>query len=198
MNNVFRLLVGLGNPGRKYVGTRHNIGFEVVEEIARRAGTSFTFEKRWRSEFANGPAGLLLIKPQTFMNLSGEAVASFSHFFKIDPSEILVIYDDIAFPLGELRIRPSGSAGGHNGLNSIICLLGTDKIARLRVGIGNSLDISLENFVLSSFTSAEQQILPEAIARAADAALYANASGIEQTMNQYNQRITTNTKHGQE
>jgi peptidyl-tRNA hydrolase, PTH1 family len=183
---IFRLVVGLGNPGRQFVDTRHNIGFSVVEELARRAGVSFRFEPKWDAEVALF-GGRLLMKPQTFMNLSGEAVANYARYHRINPPEILVILDDAAIRLGELRLRPSGSAGGHNGLESILVHIGTEAVPRLRIGIGAASGV-LTDHVLGKFEASELEIVEASVSRAADAGEFANAHGIEAAMNLYNRK----------
>jgi peptidyl-tRNA hydrolase, PTH1 family len=183
---IFRLVVGLGNPGRQFVGTRHNVGFLVVEELARRAAISFRFEAKWDAEVALF-GGRLLMKPQTFMNLSGEAVANYARYHRIDQSEILVIVDDAAIRLGELRLRPSGSAGGHNGLESVLIHIGTEAVPRLRIGIGAASGV-LTDHVLGKFEPSEIEVAEASVSRAADAAEFANAHGIEAAMNLYNRK----------
>ncbi len=183
---IFRLVVGLGNPGDRYLHTRHNAGFRVVGEMARRCAADFSFDQKWNAETATC-GGRLLMKPRTFMNLSGEAVGNYARYFQIPPSEILVILDDTSLPLGDLRIRKSGGSGGHNGLESVLVHLGTEAVPRLRVGIGAPPEqIPLDEFVLSRFSSAEALLIEEAVLRAADAADFANARGVEAAMNQFN------------
>jgi PTH1 family peptidyl-tRNA hydrolase len=184
---VFRLVVGLGNPGERYVGTRHNVGFRVVEELARRNAVGFAFEAKWDSQVA-ACGGRLFMKPQTFMNLSGEAVGNYARYYRIEPAQILVVLDDASLPLGDLRLRRSGSSGGHNGLESILVHLGTEAVPRLRVGVGDPGKIALDEFVLSKFSSAETEIAETGIMAAADAAEFANARGIEAAMNTFNQQ----------
>lgn len=183
---AYRLVACLGNPGAQYQNTRHNVGFMVGDELARRSATSFSFDQKWNSETAR-TGGRTLMKPQTFMNLSGEAVGEFSRFYKVPSDEIMVILDDTSLPLGMLRLRKSGSAGGHNGLESILVHMGTESIPRLRVGIGKPED-NLHNHVLGGFRPDEIPLLRESISRASDAFEYANAHGIEAAMNQFNQR----------
>jgi PTH1 family peptidyl-tRNA hydrolase len=185
---VFRLIAGLGNPGRQYAGTRHNAGFFVLDELARRAATAFQFDAKWNSEVASC-GGRTLMKPQTFMNLSGEAVGNYARYHRLDPAEVLVIFDDTALPLGDLRMRRSGSAGGHNGLRSIIAHLGTEEIPRLRVGIGAAKS-SLHNHVLGKFSDDELPSVHLAVERAADAVDHANAHGFAAAMNIYNKKQT--------
>lgn len=184
----FRLIVGLGNPGRQYVGTRHNAGFLVMDELARRSSAAFRFEAKWDAEVA--PHGdQLLMKPQTFMNLSGEAVANYTRYYRIEPSQVLVVYDDVALPLGDLRLRKSGSAGGHNGLESVMVHLTTEGVPRLRVGIG-AAGSTLHDHVLGRFSQDELPALEVAVKRAADAVEHASTRGIEPAMNIYNQKTT--------
>ncbi len=185
---VFRLIAGLGNPGRQYAGTRHNVGFLVLDELARRAATAFQFDSKWNSEVAPS-GGRTLMKPQTFMNLSGEAVGSYVRYHRLDPAEVLVIFDDTALPLGDLRMRRTGSAGGHNGLRSLIAHLGTEEISRLRVGIGAARD-TLHNHVLGKFSDDELPAVHLAVDRAADAVEHTNTHGFEAAMNIYNKKQT--------
>lgn len=183
---VFRLIAGLGNPGRQYAGTRHNAGFLVVDELARRAAVEFRFDPKWNAEVAVC-GGRMLMKPQTFMNLSGEAVGNYARYHRLQPSEVLIIADDAAISLGELRLRKTGSAGGQNGLESVLVHLGTESVPRLRVGIGAASG-TLHDHVLGKFTADEAPVLERTVERAADAVEYANAHGIEAAMNIYNQK----------
>lgn len=184
---AYRLVACLGNPGSQYQGTRHNIGFMVGDELARRAATTFSFDQKWNSETAR-IGGRTLMKPQTFMNLSGEAVGTFSKYYKIPPPEIMVIIDDISLPIGMLRLRKSGSSGGHNGLESVLVHLGTEAVPRLRVGIGAPGTTTLHNHVLGNFQKDELPTVAESVNRASDAFEYANAHGLEAAMNQFNQK----------
>ncbi len=184
---AFRLVACLGNPGPKYRNTRHNIGFLVADELARRSLAAFSFESQWNSETAK-IAGRTLMKPQTFMNLSGEAVGDFAKYYKIPGEQVMVVLDDTALPLGMIRLRKSGTAGGHNGLDSILVHLGTEKIPRLRVGIGRPGDTALPDHVLGEFEPDEMPAVAESVNRASDAFEYANAHGMDAAMNQFNQR----------
>lgn len=184
---VFRLVVGLGNPGREYTGTRHNVGFLVVDELARRSAAEFRFDSKWNAEVAIC-GGRTLMKPQTFMNLSGDAVGDFARYFKLTSDQVLVVLDDAALPLGSLRLRKSGSAGGQNGLESVLVHLATEAVPRLRVGIGEPDGRPLHDHVLGRFSPEETPLVERAIGRAADAFEYANAHGIESAMNQFNQK----------
>jgi PTH1 family peptidyl-tRNA hydrolase len=186
-----KLIVGLGNPGRQYRDTRHNVGFMVVDELARRHGLDFglapgqvpdtLIAKRYGSD------PLMLAKPLTFMNLSGQAVAALAGYFGIPPSDVLVVVDDAALPFGRVRARARGSAGGHNGLKSVIAGLGTTEFPRLRLGVGRGDSRrDLADHVLARFEAGEQPELEELLTRAADAAEMFAAAGIEQVMNTYN------------
>jgi PTH1 family peptidyl-tRNA hydrolase len=184
-----KLVVGLGNPGRKYAGTRHNVGFEILDVVADRHGLSWesapadAVMAKWRN------AGALLVKPLTFMNLSGHAVGELLRYFKIELQDLLVVVDEVQLELGRLRARPNGSAGGHNGLKSIIAQLGTEEFARLRFGVGRGDSRrDLADHVLATFEIDERQIVAEAISRAADAVETFVAEGIAAVMNKYNRR----------
>ncbi len=184
MEGRFRLVAGLGNPGKDYDRTRHNVGFLVADALARRAGAIFAPDPRWNAAVARA-GNLTLMKPMTFMNLSGESVAAFSRFFKLEPVEALVVIDDVALPLGRLRLRRSGRDGGHNGLASVLMHFGTDQVARLRVGIGGAKD-SLVGHVLGKFSAGEIPAVDAAVSRAADAVEFARANGFEAAMNRFN------------
>jgi len=188
--NTPYLVVGLGNPGPRYARTRHNIGFMVVEEIARRHGLRFS-KGQGNSEVARGSVTgnpVVLAKPQTYMNNSGMAVGSVSRFYRIPIERILVVYDELALPLGTIRIREKGSSAGHNGVKSIISHVGTQNFPRIRVGIdqppqGRHGQI---DWVLNRFTADEQKVVDEVISRAADAVEAILSGGIERAMNFYN------------
>jgi PTH1 family peptidyl-tRNA hydrolase len=186
-----KLIVGLGNPGREYRDTRHNVGFMLVDEIARR------YQLTWAMAPSQVPDAfvvkrfgaepLLLAKPLTFMNRSGLAVTALSAYYRIPPADILIVYDDVDLPFGKLRARPSGSAGTHNGMRSIVQSLGTTSVPRLRVGIGRGdRRRDLADVVLSTFEPAERDQLESVIARAADAAEMFAATDILTVMNRYN------------
>jgi PTH1 family peptidyl-tRNA hydrolase len=186
-----KAIVGLGNPGTQFHGTRHNVGFAVADEIARRAGLAFegapadALIAKWRrSEDPGSP--VLLAKPLTFMNNSGQAVGELTRYFKIDPADVLVIVDEVQLPLGRLRARARGSAGGHNGLKSVIAHLG-DEFARLRLGVGRGDERrDLADHVLARFDKDEAAEAERMIARAADAAEKFITAGIAAVMNEYN------------
>ena len=184
-----KLIVGLGNPGRSYHGTRHNVGFAVADELARRREVAFEHGRAnaLTARVGRGAATLLFVKPLTMMNLSGEAVGGLAHFYKIDPSDIIAVADDVNLPLGRLRLRGSGSAGGHNGFRSIIACLGSDMFPRLRVGVGRGDPRrDLADHVLARFDPDEAEEVERAIARAADAVETFLAEGIEAAMNRFN------------
>jgi PTH1 family peptidyl-tRNA hydrolase len=183
---VFRLVVGLGNPGREYAETRHNIGFMILDKLAARKGFAFQPNRKWKA-LAASHEGIQYCKPMSYMNLSGEPVASISGFYKIPATEILAVFDDVALPLGKLRLRASGSDGGHNGMGSIIMNLGTDKIPRLRFGIGAAEGaMELTDHVLGRFTKEEAALLGEATDRAVEAIETACKEGVTAAMNRFN------------
>lgn len=186
-----RLIVGLGNPGRDYRETRHNVGFMVVDEIARRHGLAWgTAPSQVPDAFVVkkfAPDPLLLAKPLTFMNRSGDAVAALARYYDIAPADLLVVVDEVALPFGRLRARARGSAGGHNGLKSIVDRLGTQEFPRLRLGVGRGdARRDLADHVLSKFEPDERAGLESFIAAAADAAEMFAADGIAPVMNAYN------------
>jgi peptidyl-tRNA hydrolase, PTH1 family len=188
-----RLIVGLGNPGRDYAETRHNVGFMVLDRLAAAAGAIFRTEKKWQAEFATARVGgsdVWLCKPQTYMNLSGESVSAITGFYKIEPRDVLVVLDDLALPLGRLRLRESGSSGGQNGLKNILLHLGTQSVPRIRIGIGSGGDAS--GHVLGKFSPAERPAAEEAIATAAEAVEFAQKQGFAAAMNRYNQQPKPN------
>ena len=183
-----KAIVGLGNPGAQYRGTRHNVGFAVLDELARRASVEFesapadALMARWRR--TDEP--VLLVKPLTYMNLSGQAVGELSRYFKIEPVDLLIVVDEVQLPLGKLRARARGSAGGHNGLKSVIAHLG-DNYGRLRLGVGRGEQRrDLADHVLARFDKDEAAEAERMIARAADAAETFITSGIAAVMNQFN------------
>jgi peptidyl-tRNA hydrolase, PTH1 family len=169
------LMVGLGNPGKKYEKTRHNVGFLVVETIAKKLDAIWKVKTELFGELAETHSEeekIILAKPQTFMNLSGKNVASLMHRFHIEPQHLIVISDDVDLPVGTIRTRNEGSAGGHNGLKSIITSLGTQQFTRIKIGVGtHPTNIPLEDWVLSPFPAAEAKIIPTLITKAGDIAL---------------------------
>ena len=184
-----KIVVGLGNPGREYAATRHNLGFMVVDELFRRIGGT-PLRARFRSELAEATCAggkVILVKPQTYMNLSGAAVREVAHWYRVPAEHVLVVLDDLDLPFGSNRLRPSGSAGGHNGLNSIIEQLGTVDVPRLRVGIGRSAAAARAQ-VLSRFTAEEAAELPAIVQRSAECCLAWLEEGIITAMNRCNQK----------
>ena len=184
-----KLVVGLGNPGRRYAGTRHNVGFDVADLLADRhqldweAAPAEALIAKWRT------ASVLLARPLTFMNLSGQAVGELTRFYKIELPDLLVVVDDINLALGRLRARPSGSAGGHNGLKSIIASFGTEEFARLRIGVGRGdARRDLADHVLAKFDPEERSEVAEAVGRAADAVELFTTEGIASVMNRFNRK----------
>ena len=186
------MIAGLGNPGPRYAGTRHNVGFDVADVLTERHGLTWesapadAMMARWRG------AGALIVKPLTFMNLSGHAVGDLLRYFKVDVPDMLVIVDEVQLELGRLRARPNGSAGGHNGLKSLIQQLGTDGFARLRIGVGRGDQRrDLADHVLATFDKDERPVIADAGARAADAVeLFVN-EGIGPMMNRFNRAEDT-------
>jgi PTH1 family peptidyl-tRNA hydrolase len=195
------LIVGLGNPGSKYDQTRHNIGFVAVDTLARRWQIPLLVNKRFQADFGEGrgAAGtrVQLLKPLTYMNQSGQAVRAALDWFKLPPQSVLVIYDDMALPMGKLRLRLSGSAGGHNGIRSIISHLGTQEFPRLRIGIGDpqTLDQNSQkdgiSHVLGRFSRQEGQLLPDVLQLMVEAVELSLTQGVEKSMSLYNSRAIT-------
>ena len=190
-----KLVVGLGNPGPKYEGTRHNVGFAAVDLLAARHGVQWeaaprgieALVGRWRSQ------DVVLAKPMTFMNLSGTAIVGLLQFYKIEVPDLLVIVDEVQLETGRVRVRPDGSAGGHNGLKSTIASLGTMAFARLRIGVGrgdNRRDLA--DHVLARFEPDEREVMEEAVTRAADASETFSADGVVAAMNTFNRKDDKN------
>jgi peptidyl-tRNA hydrolase, PTH1 family len=187
---VMKLVIGLGNPGRKYEGTRHNVGFVVVDELARRHAGGATRRTNFQADTIEASIGgekVLFAKPQTYMNLSGATALAGRDFYKLANSDLLVVCDDFALPLAMLRIRPKGSGGGQKGLADIIRRLGTDEVPRLRIGVG-TLPAGWDgaDFVLGKFAKEEQKEIDVAVVRAADAVADWVTEGIAPAMNKYN------------
>ena len=194
-----KLVVGLGNPGPRYAGTRHNVGFDAVDLLAKRHGAQWSAAPKGAEALvANWRAGgAIFAKPLTFMNLSGTAVVPLMQFYKIELADLLVMFDEVQLETGRIRIRPYGSAGGHNGLKSVIGSLGTDAVPRLRIGVGRPLQNDqrrdLSDHVLAKFEADERSVIEDAIVRAADAAEMFIAEGSSAAMNRFN-RKTENGK----
>lgn len=184
---MVKIIAGLGNPGAKYDGTRHNIGFDVVDNLAERLNAEFIekfdgllAEVRYNSE------KLYLLKPQTFMNLSGKSVAGLANFYKIDVSDIFIIHDEMNIPFNTLKIRHNGSAGGHNGLKSIIECLGSDKFPRLKMGIGRDASKDVVAYVLGRYKAEELSLFDDFINKGADACIEVLNNGLNKAMTIYN------------
>ncbi|MFQ5328857.1 MAG: aminoacyl-tRNA hydrolase [Thermodesulfobacteriota bacterium] len=191
-----RLIVGLGNPGAQYASTRHNIGFIAVDHIAQAYGIPVG-QKGFHSIHGSGRLGeckVMLVKPQTFMNRSGEAVREVAAYFRISPSDIVVIYDDVDLPFGRLRIRPSGGSGGQRGVASIISTLGTDEFPRVRVGIGRPEGGDVSGYVLSPFNSDERKVLDAVVERVSDAVETLCVSGVIEAMDRFNDGSDVNNQ----
>lgn len=182
-----KLIAGLGNPGADYHNTRHNVGFMVLDAIARKYHIQVK-SRRSQAHIGEGVIAdkkVVLAKPMTFMNLSGQAISGLMRRYRIKPNEILVIYDDVALPLGRLRIRPDGSAGGHNGMKSIIGSIGSQEFSRIRIGIGSPHGDMIDH-VLNKFHKSELIVVNDAIIRAVDAVDMIMESGLEPAMNKFN------------
>ena len=192
-----RLIVGLGNPGAKYDRTRHNIGFEIVDALAKSfPGVAIAVNKRFQGEtgeFRSAGERTVLLKPTTYMNKSGQSVRAVLDWYKLEPAAVLVVYDDMDLPVGKLRMRLSGGAGGHNGMKSIISHLGTKEFPRLRVGVGSAdksgdPDGAVVSHVLGRFAPEDRKIVDAVIPMAVDAIDLSLRKGIERSMNLYNGR----------
>ena len=185
------IIVGLGNPSKQYEGTRHNAGFMTLDVLADRYNIDIS-EKKHKALCGKGVIEgnkVVLLKPQTFMNLSGESVRAAADFYKVAPEEIIVIYDDISLEPGQLRVRKKGSAGGHNGMKNIIAHLGTQDFPRIRVGVGEKpAGMDLADYVLSRFSKGEQEKMEQAFAEAAEAAAMIAGQGLDKAMNHFNQK----------
>ena len=187
------VIVGLGNPTAQYEGTRHNAGFDVIDVLAEKYNISVDARKCRAFCGKGGIAGqkVLLVKPQTYMNLSGESVGGIVNYYKIDPeSDLLVIYDDISLDVGQLRIRKKGSAGGHNGIKSIIAHLGTTVFPRIKVGVGEKpKNYDLADYVLGHFSKQERELMEEGYEHASDAVEQIVQGEIEAAMNVFNKKV---------
>ena len=187
------IIVGLGNPTAEYAGTRHNVGFDVIDAIADKYNIAVT-ERKNRAFCGKGIIGgqkVVLVKPQTYMNLSGESVRGVMDFYKVDPeTEILIIFDDVSLDVGQLRIRKKGSAGGHNGIKSIIQHLGTSDFQRITVGVGEKpKDYDLADYVLGHFSKAEKEIMQDGYKRAITAVELILQGDIDMAMNEFNKKV---------
>ena len=183
-----KVVVGLGNPGKQYHGTRHNVGFAVIDGLAA-SPTCGRFQSRFSAQVAElmeGSEKVLLVKPETFMNLSGRAVREVMDFYKVELADLLVVCDDVNLPLGKLRVRRKGSAGGHNGLKDIHSHLGTPEYARLRIGVDAAGQGELVDHVLGRFRPTERPVIDEAIAASIEAVSVWAQQGVEACMSRYN------------
>ncbi len=184
------LIAGLGNPDKKYENTRHNIGFKVVSALCNKLGVTLKSSKfkALCGECKIGTNKAIVALPQTYMNLSGEAVAAIAAFYKIPEDKIIIVYDDISLPLGKTRIRSKGSAGGHNGIKSVLACLGTDVFNRIKIGVGSpdNPDFDLADYVLGKFSKEEQKILSQVIDKAVDAIECIVNHDVDKAMNTYN------------
>lgn len=187
------IIVGLGNPTKEYDKTRHNVGFSVIDVLADRIGIDVS-EKKHRALCGKGMLEgqkVILAKPQTFMNLSGESVRAMVDFYKVSPDEVIIVYDDISLEPGQLRIRTKGSAGGHNGIKNIIAHLGTQEFPRIKVGVGEKPKyMYLADYVLSRFSKGEQELMDDAFREAADAVTMMISEGMDAAMNHFNAKKT--------
>lgn len=188
------IIAGLGNPTKEYEKTRHNAGFDTIDILADKLGISLT-EKKHRAYCGKGIIGgerVLLLKPQTYMNNSGESLRDAADFYKVEPEQILIIYDDISLDPGQLRIRKKGSAGGHNGIKSIIAHLGSQDFPRIKIGIGAKPErMDLADYVLSRFSPAEREKMEEAFKEGAEAVQMFLLEGADAAMNRYNRKKET-------
>ena len=184
-----KIIAGLGNPGTQYVATRHNIGFEVIERLAYETGIRLD-KKKHRAILGQGQIGgekVILLQPQTYMNLSGESIRLTMDFYSLTPQDVVVVYDEISIALGQLRIREKGSAGGHNGMKNIIAHLGTQEFVRFRVGVGPQIPgMDSADFVLKRMSKDEMKIAADMALRAAEAITAYMEQGIAYAMNHYN------------
>ena len=190
-----KIVVGLGNPGLKYEFTRHNIGFRIIDSLAQDMGTEFKKVKSYYSLISRGTINnhkVMLVKPQTFMNLSGRAVSKVVSYYQIPHQDLLIVYDDLNLELGQVRIRKKGSAGGHNGIESIMQYLNSEDIPRLRIGIGNPLanfNFDCVSYVLSSFNDDEKDKIKEVIQLSTEAVKTIIEDGFEKAMRKYNKKL---------
>jgi len=185
---TMKLVVGLGNPGTKYQGTRHNVGFELIDRLAS-GGRGANFTRKFDGQMADTEIDfrrVLLLKPETFMNLSGRCVGQAVRFFKLEPHEILAVCDDLSLPVGKIRIRPGGSDGGQKGLRDIAAHLGTDQFPRLRIGIGDQGDTDAVDYVLSRFRGPERAVIDDSLILASQAVAVWVTQGIDPAMNRFN------------
>jgi PTH1 family peptidyl-tRNA hydrolase len=184
-----KLIAGLGNIGDKYCFTRHNAGFMVVDRLAIVKGVSFKEERKLKcylTKYKHGAEDVIVIKPTTFMNLSGDSVQAVMNYYKISPEDVLIVYDDLSLELGKIRFRPNGSDGGHNGIKSVIKCVGTQSVPRLKVGIGPQPPIPSEQFVLQNFYKYQLEEMKQVLKSATDAIDYYLDNDMQKAQNMYN------------
>ena len=185
-----KIVIGLGNPGKEYENTRHNVGFMFAQSLAEQIGVNFTNEQKFKAQIAKGVhngENIWIVKPQTYMNLSGETVGLIKQFYKINIKDVFIVYDDISLELGKIRFRMKGSSGGHNGIKSIISHVGDEEFDRLKIGIGMQPSfMKSEDFVLQRFSSEQKQLLDETIKKGIEAFFYYLEFGIAKVQNKYN------------
>lgn len=185
-----KIIVTLGNPGVKYSNTRHNAGFIFGDKIAQKLSCTFTLENKFKAEIAKGEynsQAIWIIKPQTFMNLSGESLRAFLNFYKTDISDFLIIYDDISLPIGTIRFKATGSNGGHNGIKSVVQNIGTEKFDRIKIGIGPQPPyMKSEDFVLGQFSKEEREELDKTMDKALEAVFFYLDNDLYKAQNKYN------------
>lgn len=192
-DHSIKLIVGLGNPGQKYDNTRHNVGFAILDTLAKRNNTIFTKHLKWRAHICKHPLGLLM-KPHTFMNDSGISIGAAMRFHKWQPENILLVYDDVALPFGDLRFRSKGSAGGHNGIKSTINHLQSENFPRLKFGIDSPESGAMIGHVLGKFNVEECNLLENKLATAADAVQVALTKGVTNAANDFNSKKSISKK----
>lgn len=184
------IIAGLGNPEKKYDGTRHNMGFRLADAIAEKYNFDYNLDKPHKGIIAKGSVSgekVILAKPVTYMNLSGECLRALSDYYKVPPENVLVLYDDISMPPGKIRIRKKGSAGGHNGIKSIISHLGTENFPRIKFGVGEQpKGMDLADYVLGHFSKADELIIADSIDKVCEAVEVLLSEGIDSAMNKYN------------
>lgn len=184
-----KLIIGLGNPGKTYEKTRHNIGFQVIDELAKRLQAP-AFQKKFNGQYTTVhtvQGKVVLLKPMTYMNLSGECVRPLADFFEVNDEEIVVLYDDLDLPVGKIRLRQKGSAGGHNGMKSLIAHLGTTEFNRIRIGVDRpSGGMKVSDYVLAPFSADEQPLIEEAVQKSADACEEWQKTPFIEVMNKFN------------
>lgn len=201
MNDNLYLIVGLGNPGREYEGTRHNVGFALVERLARDWRADWELKKKFNARVAQVDRDgrrMVLCEPQTYMNLSGEAVAAVGDYYKLSPKQILILVDDADLPLGTIRLRPDGSSGGHHGLESIEQHLGTRSYARLKIGIGRRAadGRQISGYVLGRFAGDEKKMVEQVLERASQQVECWLNAGVQEAMNKFNGAVQTDAQKG--